>query len=585
MGERASAEGAAKEFREFLRRDWESWLSESPETATAVGLRDHDDRWTDDSPQGIARRRRHLEQTAEELGRFSPGSLGGADRLNLRLYRDLVESARQGLEYGNDPFPFRFGFPRNLWMPLSQVDGIHLSAPDVLMMQPRTTTSDYRVLLRRLGRLPTAVDQTLALLKGGLARGWAPARVALRTLPEQIAGLVPSDSAKSALLQPFAEFTTAVPEDERTELLAEAHRLYERELAPTLRRLRGFLEETYLPQCRETVGASTLPQGGEWYRFLVRWETTTELTPEALHEIGLNEIRRIRVEMEKVRDATGFEGTLREFAEKLRTDPQFAHPSADALVDGYRSLAKRIDPELARQFGRLPRLPYGILPVPEYRAPASPTAYYISGAAKTGRPGYFYANTFDLPARPSWEMESLTLHEAVPGHHLQLALMEELEDLPEFRRFSGYTAFIEGWGLYAEGLGADLGLYRDPYARYGSLVMDAWRSARLVVDTGMHALGWSRDKAIEFLRDTVAMSETDIIAEIDRYISWPAQALAYKTGQLKLRELRHRAEERLGPGFDVRAFHDFVLAEGGLPLGILSELFDEWLASRPPPAG
>jgi uncharacterized protein (DUF885 family) len=323
-----------------------------------------------------------------------------------------------------------------------------------------------------------------------------------------------------------------------------------------------------------------LPNGREAYAFLVQWHTTTDLTPEQVHEIGMAEVRRIRSAMEALIATTGFRGTFAEFNEFLRTDPRFFYGSPEELVDGYRVIAKKTDPSLTRLFGRLPRMQYGVLPVPDFRASTSPAAYYVSGAPATGRPGYFYANTFKVGVRARWEMEALTLHEAVPGHHLQISLAQELADLPEFRRHTGYTAFVEGWGLYAESLGDELGLYQDPYSKFGQLTYDMWRSIRLVVDTGMHALGWTRERAIQFFRENNGKSDQDIQVEVDRYIVWPGQALAYKIGQLKFRELRTAAEQRLGERFDVRAFHDAVLEHSALPLGELESRVVQWIESR-----
>lgn len=566
-------------FRAFLASDWDRWLRETPELATIVGCRDHDARWTDDSPEGIAQRTAHLEEAYREASGFVAAELDPKDRLDLELYTDLLAVARDGLRFGQDALPFRLGSPRNLRLPLSQIDGIHLNAPDLLMMQPRASVDDYRVVLRRLAALPAAVDQQRRLLEEGRRAGWLPCKVPLRSVPEQLAA-VAAPAEGNPILQPFLEWPTTVPTEARRGLAEEARHRLETEVAPAFERLRRYVTETYLPAARDDAGASGLPDGEAWYRYLVRWQTTTALTAREIHEIGLREVGRTVERIETVRVAAGYAGSTREFRSSLRTDPKFAPPSADEMLTAYRSLAKRIDPELGRLFGRLPRLPYGIEPVPEYRAAASPTAYYMSGASSTGRAGYFYVNTFELAARPTWERVALTLHEAVPGHHLQTALADEETDLPAFRRFTGYTPFVEGWGLYAESLGDDLELYADPYDRYGQLAMDAWRSARLVVDTGMHALGWSRQQAIDYLTEATGKSERDIVAEVDRYIVWPGQALAYKIGQLKLRELRTRAEKALGARFDLRAFHDFVLAGGGLPLDTLDRGVDRWIAER-----
>jgi uncharacterized protein (DUF885 family) len=567
------------EFRSYLTRDWDRWLSELPEFATTVGRTEHDDRWSDDSPEGVDARRRHLEESYQELLRFQDGALPPSDRLNYALYRELLETAREGLEFGLDPVPFRLGFPRHLWMPFNQVDGLHIYAPDILSMQPHERVADYRPLLTRLGRLAPALDQQVELARRGLKDGRTPPQEPLRSVPAQLEALAPIDPAQSALLRPFVEWPASVPEDARPALREEAERIYRKQIRPTLERFRKFVVETYLPACRSTVGARDAPNGAAWYRYLVRWETTTGLSPEEIHETGRREVERLRGVMDRIRTQVGHTGSLADFKGSLRSNPQFTPASVESMIAAYRGLAKRIDPMLAHQFGRLPRLPYGVEPIPEYRAPASPTAYYIGGALATGRAGYFYVNTHDLAARPTWEMEPLTLHEAVPGHHLQIALMEELDDLPEFRRHTGYTAFVEGWGLYAESLGADLGLYTDPYARFGQASMDAWRAARLVVDTGMHALGWSRQQAIDYLLEATGKSRPDIVAEVDRYIVWPGQALAYKIGQLRIREARQRAEKALGDRFDVRAFHDTVLGEGGLPLDQLDRRVDAWIAS------
>lgn len=569
--------GEVGRFRTYLANDWGQWLDEYPELGTVFGLPGFDDRWTDDSPKGIEARRRHLRESLDRLRALHRGALPPVERLNYDLYKELLETARSGLAFGFDPLPLRLGMPHNLWMPLNQMDGVHLSGPDLLYLQPRGSVSEYEAILRRMERLPSVVEQNIALLRVGLDRGFTPPRVAIRGVPDQLSGLLTEDPMVSSLLKPFTEFASRLAEADRVRLVTEARRLYAERLLPAFRELREFVVTTYLPACRETVAAAALPSGENMYRYLVGWQTTTTRTPAEIHRIGLAEVERIRAAMESVKASAGFPGSLAEFFEFLRTDPRFFHARAEDLLDGYRILGKKIDPTLGRLFGRLPRLPYGVAPVPEFRAPSSPTAYYLSGAASTGRPGTFYANTYDLTARPRWEMEALALHESVPGHHLQIALAEELDGTPDFRRYSGYTAFVEGWGLYAESLGEELGFYQDPYSRFGQLTYDIWRSIRLVVDTGMHALGWSRDRAIQFFRDNSGKSELDIQVEVDRYIVWPGQALAYKIGQLKLRELRTYSEKHLGERFDVRGFHDLVLGEGAVTLGLLEARVHDWV--------
>src|SRR5256712_600871 len=349
---------------------------------------------------------------------------------------------------------------------------------------------------------------------------------------------------------------------------------------PAYRKLYDYFVGTYLPKTRESIGMSALPDGAAWYAYRVRQFTTTSLTPEQIHELGLREVKRIRAQMDSVIASTGFKGSFADFARFLRTDPQFFYDDSASLVRRYRDIAKRIDPGLVKLFGRLPRLPYGVTTIPSYMAKSQTTAYYQGGSLPAGRPGYFFVNTFDLKARPKWEMEALSLHEAVPGHHLQIALAQELEGLPEFRRYGGYTAFVEGWGLYSEGLGPELGMYQDPYSKFGQLTYEMWRAVRLVLDTGIHTMGWTRQQAIDFFKDNTPKAEQDIIVEVDRYIVNPGQALAYKIGQLKFRELRDSAAAALGPRVDIRAFHDEVLRNGGLPMDLLEHDVREWIAGR-----
>jgi len=568
------------ELRRFFAVDWAKWLDQYPELSTFLGYPGRNDRWTDDSPEGIERRRRHLSESLEEVRRFDREGFPPAEQLNYDLYREVLELASEGLRYGGDPFPFRLGIPHNLWMPMNQMEGIHLLAGEIADVQPRQTLHDYDDLLARLGRLPAALEQNLALLEAGRTRGYTPSRVAVRGVPEQIRGLVPEKLDGSPLFRPFSEVPDRFSSTDRDRIVVEAGRLLSEKVAPVIRKLLAYYESEYLPSCRETVGLAALPNGSEAYSYLARWVTTTNLSPREIHEIGLQQVRTLRSAIEQQMARTGFSGTYREFCHFLQTDPRFFWATAAELVDGYRVIAKKVDPELGRLFGRLPRLPYGVLPVPQFREESSPTAYYQPGAPATGRAGIFYANTFEILARPKWEMEALTLHESVPGHHLQIAVAQELGELPEFRQHTGPTSYVEGWGLYAESLGEEVGCYEDPYSKVGQLDYDMWRSIRLVVDTGMHSMGWTRDRAIEFFRENSGKSDVDIGVEVDRYIVWPGQALGYKIGQLKFRELRTLAEKALGDRFDVRAFHDLVLAEGALPLGAVEARVRAWIASR-----
>jgi uncharacterized protein (DUF885 family) len=568
---------AAQKLRGFLDADWKRWMEEYPEQATDVGYPGQDDRWTDDSPAGIARRKKHLAESLATLKAIPRSDLPPSEQLNFDIYLDLLAGASEGLQFGNDPFPLRNVVPRSLWMPITQMGGIQQQAAETLAMQRHQTVAEYETLLKRLAALPAVVDQQLALLQDGLKSGYTPPKIALRDVPKQIADLTPADALASPLLQAFTEFPANFPEADRARLTEQARSIYAASVAPAFRKLHDYVANTYLPACRESIAATALPNGAANYAFLVRWQTTTNLTPQQIHEIGLTEVKRIRAEMDKVIASTRFQGSFHDFTEFLRTDPRFYYGKPEDLVNGYRIIAKRIDPGLAHLFGKLPRLPYGVCPIPDFKAPSQTTAYYQGGSPQAGRPGCFFVNTYNLHARPKWEMEALSLHEAVPGHHLQISLAQELENTPEFRKHAGYSAFVEGWALYSEGLGEDVGLYTDPYSKFGQLSYEMWRAVRLVVDTGMHSMGWTREQAIQFFKDNTGKTDQDITVEVDRYIVWPGQALAYKLGQLKIRELRVEAERRLAVKFNVRAFHDAVLEQGAVPLSLLEPHIKHWI--------
>jgi prolyl oligopeptidase len=398
-------------------------------------------------------------------------------------------------------------------------------------------------------------------------------------VPLQIANLITDQATESPFYRAFATMPEAIDPDTRAWLQSAAATIIEQQINPALQVLLEFLERDYLPAARPP-GIGAVPGGKQVYSRLAQHFTTTDLTPDEIHEIGLREVARIRGEMETVIDTVGFKGDITAFNEFLRTDPQFYYETPEALLEGYQAVSKRLDPGLVKLFGKLPRAPYGVRPIPDEEAPDTTTAYYMRPAIDGSRPGWYYVNLYQPEVRPKFEMEVLSVHESVPGHHLQIALAQELTGLPEFRRNGGFTAFIEGWGLYSERLGYDMGLYEDPYSRYGQLVYDMWRAVRLVVDTGIHYFGWSRQKAIDYFLANAAKSEADIINEIDRYIGWPGQALAYKIGQMKMLELRGEAETALGEDFDIRAFHDHMLGAGALPLDILESRMDTWLSEQ-----
>jgi uncharacterized protein (DUF885 family) len=578
--ERAAAEIEAAQGRlaerERLRAlfdaTWRYQMEEFPEMATFTGHPGQDHRWTDLSLLAVERRRREIEIPARVLSTIDRSRLAPEDQLDHDVFQREVQEAVDGRRF------------RGELMPLSQMNGVQQDVAQMLAMMPTGTVAHYENVLARLEAVPALVDQTVVLMKEGLATGLTPPRVTLRDVPQQVRNQIVDDPRQSPLLRAFARFPDSIPGAERERLAARAAAAYTVHVAPAYRRLYEFLVGTYIPAARETIALRALPDGEAWYSWSVRQYTTTTLGPDAIHATGLAEVERIRSGMDAAIAATGFDGSFHDFARFLRTDPRFYYEKADDLVTGYRDICKRADPELVRLFGRLPRLPYGVKPVPAYAEKSQTTAYYEPGSPAAGRPGYFFANTYDLASRPRWEMEALALHEAVPGHHLQIALAQEMEGVPDFRRHGRFTAFVEGWGLYAEGLGAEMGFYEDPYALFGRLSYEMWRAIRLVVDTGMHWLGWSRQQAIDYFKDNSGKAEHDIIVEVDRYIVWPGQALAYKIGEMKILQLRARAARELGPGFDLRRFHDLVLGAGALPLDVLEDRVARWIGGGGPPA-
>jgi uncharacterized protein (DUF885 family) len=564
--ERRGSQADSTRLRSLFDVRWRYVMGEYPEFATYVGYPGQNGRWTDNSLDAIARRRRELQQPLTVLHSINRSRLSGPDRLSYDLFERNLREEIEASQFHDEYFA------------LTQLNGPQQNLAQVIAAQPATTPQDYANIIARLNGVPALVQQVIALLDQGLEKGITPPKVVIRDVPDQVRNQIVDDPLESPLLRPFGHMPESIAPEEQARLKAEAVSTYQTKVRPSYQSLLTFVTGTYLPRSRETIGMSALPDGARWYAFRARQSTTTDLSPERIHELGLSEVRRIRTEMDSIIKSVGFQGSFAEFARFLRTDPRFFYADSASLIQGYRDIAKRIDPGLVQLFGRLPRLPYGVIPVPSYAAKSQTTAYYEPGSLRAGRPGYFFANTYDLKSRPKWEMEALTLHEAVPGHHLQLALSQEQEGLPEFRKYGGYTAFVEGWGLYAESLGSELGLYEDPYSRFGQLTYEIWRAIRLVVDTGMHAKGWSRQQAIDFFAANSAKTPHDIEVEIDRYIVWPGQALAYKIGELKLKELRASAKAALGKKFDVRTFHDAVLENGALPLDVLDRHMREWIS-------
>jgi len=554
-------------LHQLFAQDWEYTMREYPEFATAVGYPGQNARWTDYSLEAIARRRRELNNPLTTLRAIDRARLSPTDQLNYDLFRrnytDALEESR---------FPGEF-------MPITQMGGVQQDVPSTIAQMPAGSVREYEDIVARLRAVPVLVNQNIVLLERGLAQGLTPPRITLRDVPAQAQNLVVDDPLTSPLLAAFTRFPAAVPAVDQQRLRAAGVAAYRDSVAPAFRKLSAFLRDKYAPGARTTTGMRDLPNGMAWYQVRARASTTTNLTPEQIHAMGLAEVKRIRGQMDSVIAASGFKGTFAEFVQFLRTDPRFYWTTGDDLIRGSRELMKRIDPELTKLFGTLPRLPYGVSPIPSYAERSQTTAYYRPGSPLSHRAGTYFVNTYNLPMRPKWEMEALSVHEAVPGHHLQIALAQELEGVPEFRRFGGYTAFVEGWGLYSESLGGELGLYTDPYSKFGQLTYEMWRAIRLVIDTGIHTMGWTREQAIDYFKANAAKTEHDITVEVDRYIVWPGQALAYKIGELKIKELRAYATTTLGSRFDVRGFHDQVLGAGAVPLDVLEGRIRAWVTA------
>lgn len=566
FGQVSPASATEAELTAIIDDHWQWTLRQYPERRLEYGDRSGNDQWTDMSLDAFQRRYKDEGRFVQRLEQIEPATLSADAQVNRAM---LLRQLRDNLtEYEDGLYLIALDMRSGPQHRHSMVDTL-----------PMESAQDHEDWLNRLRGLPEQLSQYQALLSEGISRDRTQAQIVMSRVPSQIANLITDQASESPFYRAFATMPEEIDPDTQSSLQSAAATVIDEQVNPALQALLAFLESDYLPAARPP-GIGALPGGKQVYSRLAQHFTTTELTPDEIHEIGLREVARIRGEMEAVIDTVGFEGDIAAFNEVLRTDPQFYYETPEALLEGYQAVSKRLDPGLVNLFGKLPRAPYGVRPIPDEEAPDTTTAYYMRPAIDGSRPGWYYVNLYQPEVRPKFEMEVLSVHESVPGHHLQISLAQELTGLPEFRRNGGFTAFIEGWGLYSERLGYDMGLYKDPYSRYGQLVYDMWRAVRLVVDTGIHYFGWSRQKAIDYFIANAAKSEADIINEIDRYIGWPGQALAYKIGQMKMLELRGEAETALGEDFDIRTFHDHMLSAGALPLDILERRMDVWLAEQ-----
>ncbi len=565
-----AAADASADLQALFEREWQRDLSDNPLLATYRGDTRYDARWPDISPAAQDARNAADAKVLDDLAKIPRAELSAAQQLDYDLFRYEYEDRKAAAAFHPEYYEIRAR------------DGPQ-ALNEVSELMPFETVANYETWLKRLAAMPAYLDQYGEQLKRAAAAKHTQPRVIMDRVLPQLLVQAPDDPDKNPFYGAFTRYPDSIPAAERARLTAAARKVIAEAVIPAYRRFTAVFQETYLPACRETVGIWDTPDGRAFYANRARYHTTTALTPEQIHEIGLAEVARNRREMQKVMDEVGFKGDLVDFFEHLRTDPQFYYQTPDELFRAYAFITKVIDPELPKHFGKLYRTPFGLRAIPENSAPTTTTAYYQGPSIDGTRPGYYYVNLYRPEVRPKYEMEVLTAHEAAPGHHLQIALAQEQMDLAKFRRFGGHTAYVEGWALYSERLGYELGLYKDPYSRFGQLTYDQWRAVRLVVDTGIHRMGWTRQQAIDYFMANAAKTETDIVNEIDRYIAWPGQALGYKIGQLKILELRQRAGQALGERFDIRDFHDTILATGAVPLEILEQTVDAWIGAQRQP--
>ena len=558
----ACGTGNDESFNQILDDEWKRGIQENPVYASYMGDKSANQDWPDISEGAVRERQKKTREVLEQIRSIDPQSLSIENQLNYRLFLYNYERSVRAQKF--DSHLLTFGQRGGIQLEHETAEGLSFN-----------TSQDYKDWLVRLEKLPALIDQHINLGRLGIERKITAPNILMQRVANQIQLQLVDNPEDS----PFFNVFIDIPENiqDRETIQSMARDVIKSKVIPAYYKLNDFFTEEYLPASRTTYGVLDLPNGFEWYENLARYHTTTDLTPDEIHEIGLSEVERIRSEMQEVIDSLGFDGSFNDFLVFLRTDPQFYYETEDELLEAYLATSKKIDPEMVSLFKVLPRTPYGIKPIPMESAPDTTTAYYMRPAADGSRAGYYYVNLYRPDVRPKYEIEVLSVHEAVPGHHLQIALAMELEGIPNFRKYSGYTAYVEGWGLYSESLGYDIGLYSDPYSRFGALTYDMWRAVRLVVDTGMHYKGWTRQEAIDFFTANAAKTEQDIINEIDRYLVMPGQALAYKIGQLKILELKNKAKEQLGGDFDIKEFHHAVLSQGALPLAVLEENIETYL--------
>ena len=549
-------------FNSFLDENWQDTMEKSPLFASLLGDKRYDDKISSNSIDDFIAESEYERYVLDVLNEINPNNLSEENQLNYRLLKSDYEINLEGRKYPG------------YYMRLNQRGGVQ----DYYLYGNRLNFVDlqsYKNWFERVKGYTQNVRNSLEINREGLELGYTQPKLVTRGVSAQIGAMLERELEDHPYYKIFKSVGEVASAQEAEELQNEVKDYIQNVLNPTYQELYDFLVNEYLPKSRDSIGISDVPNGKEWYEYLARYHTTTDLTPDEIHEIGLREVAKIRAEMEGIIEQVGWDGDFNSFLQYLRTDPRFYFETGEELLQAYRAMSKEIDAYMPTLFNKLPRAPYGVIPIPMESAPFTTTAYY--NAPSEGRPGYYYANLYMPEVRPKYEIPVLSVHEAVPGHHHQISLAQEMENVPNFRKYLSITAFVEGWGLYSEQLGESMGIYDDPYDKFGQLTYDMWRAVRLVVDTGMHYKSWSRDDAVNLFLENTAKTEQDINNEVDRYIAWPGQALAYKIGQLKIMELRDKSKEALGEDFDIKDFHDHILSFGSIPLSILEEKVDEFI--------
>ncbi|NND82264.1 MAG: DUF885 domain-containing protein [Gammaproteobacteria bacterium] len=566
-GVKAVKSSADHAFEAVMAAQWASTLKQNPTFATNLGVRDYDDRLSDPSLEAYDASVEEARGFLAQLNAIDTAALSAENKLNHQLLslglRNEIEAAQYGGKY----------------LIMNNRSGPHLNMTGMPDRLPFFNEANYQSYVQRLAAVPQYMQRATARIAAGLDAGWVQPCAPMQGFEQSVNVHLVENVNDSAFMKPFASKPAVMNQASFDELKNQAAAIVEQDILPSFRKFGEFYKLKYAPRCREKVGTDSMPGGKEYYDYRVRYYTTTDRSADEIHQIGLSEVARIRAEMDEVIKEAGFDGSFEEWLVYLRDTPEFYPKTPAERMQVAANIAKKMDGEMPKLFGKLPRMPYGLKEIPLDIAEKTTTAYYQPPAGDGSRAGFYYVNTTLLDTRPNYQMEALGLHEAVPGHHLQIALAYEL-DLPPFRRFGGQTVFVEGWGLYSERLGLEVGFYQTPYTNFGRLSYEMWRACRLVVDTGLHSKGWTRQQAIDYMAANSGLSMNNITSEVDRYISWPGQALAYKTGELKIRELRAKAESRLGENFDIRAFHDKVLENGAVPLSVLEQIVTAWIEAQ-----